>query len=271
MLEKAVELFIEDMQRRGRLKAASPGAGGSVSLFAGLSEESLHGLFSSSCVADFAEGRDIIRQGERPAFLYFLIEGSVKTLRYSAEGKEATIRMLRQGETFMESVIFMGGASPVNAVAIEDSRLLQIPAETVRRHALSDPQFACNLLKITTHHYKTAIQQLGSIIAKNPVERLGYYFLRQHIEQGHDSMEVALPFQKSTIANHLGMTPETFSRAMNQIKKMGINVDQETLTLKDAYVLCHFCDPDMAHICPRYATENCPVSQGICAAARRHN
>lgn len=265
MAEKAVELFIEDLQRRRRARSSETGPNDTISLFQGLSDGSLQTLLSSSHMNDFAAGQEIVQQGDDPGFLYFIIQGRIKTLRYSSEGEEATIRMLQPGETFMDAVIFMGGKSPVNAKAIEDSKLLMIPAETVRRHALNDSQFACNLLKIITRHYKTALQQIDSIVTKNPVERVGYYFLKQHIEQGVDSMEVAISFQKSTIANHLGMTPETFSRALNQIKKMGIDIDQETLTLKDAYALCHFCDPDMAHSCPRFNTDQCPVSSDDCS------
>lgn len=264
MPEKSVELFIEDLQRRRHARAKETGVDDSVSLFQGLSDESLQTLLSNSHMSGFSGGQEIVQQGDNPGFLYFIIQGGVKTLRYSTEGEEATIRMLKPGETFMDAVIFMGGKSPINAKAIENSKLLMIPAETVRRHALHDSQFACNLLKIITRHYKAAMQQIDSIVTKNPVERVGYYFLKQHLEQGHDSMDVALPFQKSTIANHLGMTPETFSRALNQIKKMGIDVDQENLTLKDAYALCHFCDLDTAHNCPKFKTEDCPITSSDC-------
>lgn len=259
MTEKAVELFIEDLQKRRRARDRDYGLFENVSLFHGLSDDSLQVLLSNSHMGDFAENKQIVQQGDDPAYLYYIIEGRVRTLRYSTAGEEATIRMLKSGETFMDAVIFMGGKSPVNANAIEDSKLLMIPAETVRRHALHDPQFACNLLKIVTKHYKNAMQQIDSIVTKSPVERLGYYLLKLHIEQGSDSMDIALPFQKSTIANHLGMTPETFSRALSQIKKMGIAVDQETLTLKDAYTLCHFCDPDIAQGCKKFNKKECPL------------
>ncbi|MBI2234124.1 MAG: cyclic nucleotide-binding domain-containing protein [Micavibrio aeruginosavorus] len=228
-------------------------------LFIGLTEDSIQTLLSNSFMQNFSAGKQLIQQGDTPTHLYFIIEGSIKTVRYSTEGEEATIRMLQAGETFMDAVIFMGGKSPINALTLEDSRFLMIPAEAVRRHALHDAQFACNLLRIVTKHYKNAMQQIDSIITKNPVERLGYYFLKQHLEQDPQSMDIALPFQKSTIANHLGMTPETFSRALAQIKKMGIDVDQEKLTLRDAYALCHFCDPDTAHSCPKFETDFCPL------------
>ena len=201
----------------------------------------------------------ITEQGEEPSFLYYIMAGNVKTQRYSADGKEATIRMLGPGETFMEDAVFTGAVSSVYAVAVNSSQMLIIPAQVARRQMLTDPQFSVNILKIISRHYRNAVQQIDCIITKNPVERLGYYFLKLHLEQGSDSMEISLPFQKSTIANHLGITPETFSRALAQIKKMGIDVDQEKLTLRDAYTLCHFCDHDVGHDCPHYNTAECSL------------
>lgn len=264
MPEKAIELFIEDLLKHRRAKIGDLATAETASLFQGLSEDSLQTLLSRSHMSDFAADQEIVQQGDVPSYLYYIVSGKVKTLRYSTEGKEATIRLLGPGETFMDAVIFMGGNSPINARALEKSTLLMVPAETVRRHALYDSVFACNLLRIVTKHYKNAMQQIDSIVTKNPVERLGYYFLKQHIEQGSDSLDIALPFQKSTIANHLGMTPETFSRALGQIKKMGIDVDQERLTLKDSYALCHFCDSDIAQSCPRVGTKGCVVDKDGC-------
>jgi len=228
-----------------------------ISLFQGLSEENLQNLLSNSTVRAAEQGREIIQQGDDVKFLYFIIEGSVKTLRSSVEGDEATIRMLTSGDTFMDAVIFMGGKSPVRATALKPSKLLLIPAEVVRQQVLRDPQLGNNLLRIVTWHYKNAMQQIDSIVTKTPVERLGYYFLKLHMDQSPNSMEIELPFQKSMIANHLGMKPETFSRALKKLKEMGIDIDREHITLRETYNLCHFCDPDTAFNCPKQGTPDC--------------
>jgi CRP-like cAMP-binding protein len=215
-------------------------------------------LLAKAVIRTFSAGESILQQGDVPSFLYVLIEGQIRTIRTKSDGGEVSIRLLKPGSTFMDAVIFMGGPSPVGASVIEDSKVLLIPAETVHYMTLHDPLFACNMLKIVTQHYKNAVQQIDSIAIRTPAERLGYYLLRQHLEQGSESMEIKLPFQKSIIANYLGMTPETFSRALHQIKNLGIDVAHNTITLRNAYLLCHFCDQDTVALCPRAETENCP-------------
>jgi len=229
----------------------------SVPLFQGLTEDNLQNLLSNSTVRSIEQGREIVQQGDEVKYLYCIVEGSIKTLRSSPEGEEATIRMLKAGETFMDAVIFMGGTSPIRATALKPSKLLMVPAHIIRQQVLRDGQLANNLLHIITRHQKDAWQQLDSIVTKTPVARLGYYFLKLHMEQGADSMDIELPFQKSIIANYLGMKPETFSRALKKIKDMGIDVNQDHITLRDAYALCHFCDTDTAFSCPKHGTPEC--------------
>jgi len=239
-------------------------------LFSHLSPESLDYLLAHARAQHFTAQQQIIGHGDTVDFLYLILTGSVKTTRINSNGQEAVIRMLQPGETFMDAIIFMPGPSPVTAIALEDASLLSIPADIVRQHALKDAQFACNLLRIVTAHYKTAMQQIEMISTKSPVERLGYYLLRLHLEQKPDSLDFTLPFQKAMIASHLGMTPETFSRALAHIRKMGIDIDQKHISMRDAFTLCHFCDSDMSSLCPLVDTAECLHHEGGCTSSCKH-
>lgn len=240
---------------------------GKPQLFKGLSEDALQRILESSVLQTFENGQTLVQQGDDPSHVYFIVEGRIRTLRANMDGDEATIRLLESGDTCMEAVLFMGVPSPIAVQTVGDTRLMLIPGNFVKNFVLQDHQFAANLLKIVTHHYKDALHQIEGMAIKTPVERVGYYFLQKHIEQGSDNMNFELPFKKSTIANHLGMTPETFSRALGQIKKMGIEVEGEKIRMKEAYALCHFCDLDAAHDCTLSNKEDCPhcpMSSGKC-------
>ena len=226
-------------------------------IFDGLQEDSLQKILSHSVIQEHDPTHLLVQQGDKPQGLYLVLEGTLKTLRLNEDGHEATIRMLEPGDTCMEAVLFMGGPSPISVQSITKSKLLMIPERTVKKQVLEDSHFAVNILKIVTHHYKNAMHQIDAMNIKTPLQRVGYYFLTKHLEAGHDNLEFCLPFRKQTIANYLGMTPETFSRTLKQMKGMGIEVEDDSIRMKDAFALCHFCDADTASLCQRHNKEEC--------------
>lgn len=230
-------------------------------LFDGLSEACLQGILAYSILQEHDAAKLLVQQGDRPLGVILVIEGSVKTVRFGEDGQEATIRLLQAGDTCMEAVLFMGGPSPISVQTLTPCSVLTIPARTVRAHVLTDAQFAVNLLRIVTRHYKSAIHQIDAMHIKSPLQRVGYYFLTKHLETAPGDLEFRLPFRKQVIANYLGMTPETFSRTLKQIKALGINVDDDTIRLRDFYTLCLFCDSDTAALCTHFRDDcsACPL------------
>lgn len=230
-------------------------------LFDGLEESSLQKILAHSVIQEHDAMKLLVQQGDNPFGAYLVMEGTVKTFRLNEDGGEAIIRMLEPGDTCMEAVLFMGGPSPISVQTMTKCQLLMIPEKIVRTHVMADVQFAVNILRIVTHHYKNAMHQIDAMNIKSPVQRVGYYFLTKHLEAGHENLEFSLPFKKQAIANYLGMTPETFSRTLKQIKSLGVNVEDEKIRMKDAFALCHFCDSDAASLCPRYNDDcdGCPL------------
>lgn len=236
---------------------------GVCSLFKGMHEDALSLILSHAVIKNEPEGVTIVHQGDVPQYLYLVLSGAVQTVRTTQEGKETPVRLMAANETFMDAVLFMNAPSPVSARTAESSTILMIPATAVRKMVVVNGHFAMNMLQITASFYKKAIHQIESVTTKSPAQRVGYYLLNAYLEQGDPTaMTFRLPHQKSVIASHLGMQPETFSRALSQIKKMGVDIDRETIALQDAYALCLFCDSDMALQCKKFGTPECTVDDG---------
>lgn len=231
-------------------------------LFEGLSESSLQVLLQHSVMQNYESGRVLVQQSDIPECVFLVLEGSLKTTRINEDGGEAVIRMLEAGDTCMEAVLFMGIPSPINVQTMSATKVLKIPDSIVKKHVLEDPAFAVNLLRIVTRHYKNAMHQIEAMNIKTPLQRVGYYFLLKHIEQGHENLDFKLPFKKQVVANYLGMTPETFSRTLKQMKDIGIEVEEDTIRMQDSFALCHFCDSDTSSLCTRHdqmECEKCPL------------
>lgn len=229
-------------------------------LFEGLSEVALESLLEKSILQDHPAQCRLVEQGDEPDCIYLVISGTVRTMRTDAEGNEVVIRMLQAGDTCMEAVLFMGGPSPITVEVVEGAQLLRIPDSAVKALARQESRFSWNLLRIVTRHYKNAIHQIDSMGIKTPLQRVGYYLLLKHLEKGCDELNFELPFKKSMIASYLGMTPETFSRTLKQLRDFGIRVDGKKVRLNHSFSLCDFCDPDAASLCGRKDRPDCPQS-----------
>lgn len=239
---------------------------GACTLFKGMSEEMLSSILSYAVIKNEPEGVNIVHQGDIPQHLYLILSGTVQSVRTTTDGKEIPIRLMGADETFMDAVIFMNAPSPISARTAEATTVLMIPAPVIRKMVVQDGRFALNLLQITAGFYKKAIYQIENVTTKSPIQRVGYYLLNAYLEQGDaSSTTFRLAHRKSAIASHLGMQPETFSRALAQIKKMGVDIDREMITLENVYSLCLFCDSDIASHCPKSGTAECTVDNGSCS------
>jgi CRP-like cAMP-binding protein len=217
----------------------------------------MHDILQNASIKKFENGHILVQQGDKPESLIFIISGTIKTLRADEEGKEAVIRLLQAGETCMEAVLFMDTVSPITVQTISETKVLFIPEKIVKSLTMQNVQFANNILHTVTYYYKSAMQQIDSMQIKSPLQRIGYYFLIKHLEKTSTDFEFSIPFRKSTIANYLGMTPETFSRCLQKMKAMGIETEDEKIRMKDAFSLCHFCDLDTEPMCSYKKKADC--------------
>lgn len=226
-------------------------------IFYNLTEYEVQNLLDISTTHAFEAGKTLTHQGDVPGYLYCVIDGTLRTFINGTDGRETTVHLLKSGDACMGTGIFTGAPSPVTVQAVEKTKVLAMPEGSIKKHALKSPQFAENLLGLLAKCNLNTLHQLDNIVAKTPFHRLGHYFLELHLDQGYDKPEFTLPFQKQLIANHLGMTPETFSRALKELRKNGVAIDRENMHLHDINALCSFCDADTAFKCGNRDKNTC--------------
>jgi CRP/FNR family transcriptional activator FtrB len=56
--------------------------------------------------------------------------------------------------------------------------------------------------------------------------------------------KAVLPYEKTLIASELGITRESFSRALSSLEKSGISVEGQVIAIRDASRLAGECAPD---------------------------
>lgn len=227
-------------------------------LFVGLNEETLQDILKYSRVVSHNKGALIFMQREQATRFYIVLEGWVKLFKGNPEGEESILQVMGVGETLLETVIFNNTPYPVNAQAVEQVKLLSIPAAIIRERLQHNKELAMNMLTTVAGRSQALISQFEQLTLKTVTQRVGWFLLKLFLESGERSSDLKLPYDKSLIASYLGMKPETFSRTLQTLRERGILVDGNMVNLPDVFALCTYCDMELAERCSRAGTEECP-------------
>ncbi len=237
---------------RARLAAADSGAAlkmdaadseivASTPLFRGMSPQMSQTLIGNSSPRRYEKGAMLFHQGE-PALAFFIIlDGWVKIYRTTPDGLEVVLHVFKRGETFAEAAMFLGGRYPASAETVAPSRLLKIDGETFRARIRERPELAMSMLASASYQLKMLVEQIEQIKVRSAPQRIADFMIRiAPTREGPVVLE--LPFEKSLLANRLGMKPESFSRALARLRAHGVTVDREIVKIADVGRLVSFVE-----------------------------
>ena len=105
-------------------------------------------------------------------------------------------------------------------------------------------ELALMMLGSISARQRLLVQQIEQLTAKTAPQRIGTFLLRLCPPNMTKDVSVQLPYDKSLIARRLNIQPETFSRALTQLKPYGVSMNKREITIHDIEKLVDFCDLD---------------------------
>ena len=207
-----------------------------------MAESTFETMMQAAYFQTFPPTVELIREGDPADFLYIVVDGCVELFARS-NGREGTLGMVRQNGTFILAAVLKDAVYLMSARTNERSRLLMIPAESLRQAFEEDAAFARAIVVEQASSYRIVIKEYKELKLRTAVERLANRLLRYHRDLG-EKAEFALPHDKRTLAALLAMTPENLSRAFNTLKPYGVEVDGPRVRLKDLKSLTVLAKPN---------------------------
>jgi CRP-like cAMP-binding protein len=206
-------------------------------MFAPFLPDELREILIDAAVQKFPRNAVLFMQNEPAKRFYIVLEGRVKILRETADGRESVLRLFHPGESFAEASILQINGYPATAIACEDVRALGIPAERFKRQMHGNPELAMAViaeLGRKLHHFVGHVEQLT---ARSATERLAGFLLKMCPNDECAAAVVRLPIEKAVIAATLGMQPETFSRSLSKLRSFGVRIDGDEVSIPDVMAL----------------------------------
>jgi CRP/FNR family transcriptional activator FtrB len=190
-----------------------------------------------------APGTVLFEPGEAPNFQLVAMSGVAQLFGRSAEGREVLIEAVRAPELVIPAAVVTGAPYLMQARVPEPSRFLLIHATVFREAVATDPVLAQAVIGSLAQQFRRMVQQIKNLKLRSSTQRVGCYIQALSARQGTPGRAV-LPYEKSLVASELGMTRESFSRALSSLEKAGIKVEGQTIVIADGLRLAAECPPD---------------------------
>lgn len=208
-----------------------------------LTEQSRKELLENAVVHVVAPGTLLFDQGEIPNFQHVILSGSVHLLGRSSTGREVLIEAVEAPDFVTPAAVVTGSPYLMRARAPEPVRLLLIHAEVFRSVVLRDPLLAQEVIGSLAGQFRRMVRQVKNLKLRSTTERVGCYLLALSRRQRTPNRAV-LPYEKTLVASELGMTRESFSRALSALRAEGIIIRGDTIDIGDPRRLAESCGSD---------------------------
>lgn len=199
-------------------------------------------LARNSSVKRYAKNSVIYVRGDEARYLNIVLQGWFKLTRDTKdEGEEIIVDLLAEGQSFGVEAVFGDDEYSFSAQAAEEGALISIPITILRQLIRTNPDIAIHLAQMMARSLNKLQLENEHLTLMSASQRVGCLFLQLWGEDsnGGNAM-IALPYDKSLAAAQLGMKPETFSRALAQLRSLGITIKGNEILIPDIHALVKF-------------------------------
>ncbi len=180
----------------------------------------------------YAKGSVILFENDPGDTLFVVRQGRVKVVLVGEDGREVILGVLGPGEYFGELSLIDEQPRSAHVIAMDDAVLLALRSDDVRRRVEASPAVAWAMLVELSRRLRRADNKIGSLALLDVPGRIARLLLDAADEAKSDRL--AKPLTHQTIAQMIGASRETVSRAMVEFQDSGwIAVERRTIRLVD--------------------------------------
>lgn len=166
----------------------------------------------------YKKGTEIFGEKEPADYVYQVMTGAVRSYKLLSDGRRQIGAFHLAGDIFGLEI---GTDHRFTAEAIVDTTVRLMKRRSLELVAESDVMVARNLLSMTTKNLRHAEDHMLLLGRKTSLERVAA-FLTEMDRRSTAAGVLALPMCRRDIADYLGLTLETVSRALSRLHDLGV-------------------------------------------------
>ncbi len=205
-----------------------------IELFSSLSSDELRQVTERMIFKSFRRNEVILYEEDANEFMYIILDGEVKVMQSTEEGKEIILAIHRAGDFFGELSLIDGKTAPASVVATKASSTAIISKNAFFSLILNQENVLRKLLLILCSRFRESLGTIQMLNFNNALQRIKMLFLmlaEKYGKQETGSKVLNIKLTHQDIADMAGMTRETVTRVLDKLQK-----DGEVTILKDKLI-----------------------------------
>ena len=192
-----------------------------TALFGGLDDAVLTRLLPHVSLRWLGAKKTLYNQGQPGSSVFVLMEGSMKLVRRTGGAREHVVRLIRPGEVLAETVLFSSNGYPATAVALENSRLLEVDARQFAVSLRENPLLAWNVMERLGKRIEELQAQTELLATHTAEQKVAAYLVHRYRALSPSDAVVTRSCRRSDLASLLALAPETLCRVITEFKRRG--------------------------------------------------
>jgi CRP-like cAMP-binding protein len=192
----------------------------------------------AECVSlrEFGRGEVLFLEDDACAGLHILQTGCVKLYRLSPQGRQYIVRLLQEKDTFDEVSVFDGGGNPVNAEALETSRVWVVEPACIREMVRTSPEFSQKVIYNLGQNLRMLVRAASEMAFYQVTHRLAR--LITQLWPANPGGEGLSHLTQEQLAARLGTVREVVARSLRELERSGaIHTVNRRIAVADEEVL----------------------------------
>lgn len=172
----------------------------------------------------FAAGKLLWSEGDRAGLVVAITKGRVKVFREPPSGRPVTLYIFGPGKLFGFMPLIDGSPYPASAQTLEEVEALVLTREQLFEALEQRPTLAISLISLLGKRLRESFEHVEGISTRGTQLRVAAALdaLMAESPGAGPATLVSLPVAASEFAAAIGISPESFSRAVTRLGALGL-------------------------------------------------
>jgi CRP-like cAMP-binding protein len=179
-------------------------------------------LFEKSRRLLYGKDDIIVRAGDTPSGVYYIVSGSVKVYSLCKDGEPNIIMTLNSGEIFPVAWAVSGILRDVGFAALDTTKLRRLTHDQFLQSLKDDTSMMQASMQVLARHFFMLASEMDNLQYRSAREKVVFrlLFLANHFGQVEtNAVTISIRITNDYIARSTNMTRETASRELSRLNR----------------------------------------------------